>query len=309
MEYKIEDSVMYTDGGKIVKGEIVGERGDYFIISRGFGEYVISKNNVVGHADSFEKGGFASVVEDMPDVDIINETVFYRYYPLDGDAFKISYDPSNKYGNGIYFLDNPDFYKGKFENERIMKVHPNIKSPLILTYHKMMTPSFEYSALVMDLIKKGEIKDKFGLTNKLIKSGFDSLVVYEPRGIYLVLLKEDESLINIISDLGVTDETEEMKAGGEIPKLDSDITIEISEIVAHDYKDIGGYQGEIMYRNFHEDLDSFFMPSKKDTDYVTDLVSKGYLQRDFEIVGEAFILTEKGKEFVTDVINALMWLK
>lgn len=308
MKYNLEDEILFTESGETAKGEIIDIRGDYFVVSRGFRETLVDKDRVIGLASEhqkFSEGGQPVVVEENPNVGLVNSTEFYRYYPMQSEPFKISHDPANKYGFGMYFLDNPDFYKDKFENARLVKIKPKVKSPLILTYHKRTTPSFEYMELLKGLIEKGEVADKGELSNKLINSGFDCLVIYEPRGIYLILLKEDESLFEVISDLG---SFEQMSEGGLVDSngLDSDITVEISEIVAHDYKDISGYQGEILYRNFNDDMDSFFIPSKSDTEYISDLVAKGYLQRDYEIVGTAYSLTEKGKELVSDVINAVM---
>lgn len=309
MEKKIEWHIVFDNNGEKKQGVVIDARGKDLIVLSESMEYVVSTHHILRVASDksnldLEKD-IETIDENMSNSESVNAIEFFRYYPLSGEPFKISYDPTNKYGAGIYFLDNPEFYHGKFEKSRLMKVKPNVKAPLILTYHKRLTPSFEYSELLNNLMDKGEVNGKDELTHKLIQSGFDSVVVYEPRGIYLILLKEDESLVEVISDLGVSPET---KLINEVDsnELDFDIRIEIAEIVSNDYNDIHGYQGEILYRNFFDDMDGFFIPSKSDAEYVADLVTKDYLQRDYEIFGEAYILADTGRSFVEDVLSATM---
>lgn len=309
MELTLGDAVLYSENGKTVSGDVLDIRGDYYVVHNEAGESVVSKSRIISNEPveeqpSFAEGGQVISVKENKSADLVNSMEFYRYYPVAEEPFKISYDASNKYGFGIYFLDDFDFYKDKFDNARFLTIKPKVKSPLILTYHKRMTPSFEYQALLDSLIKKGDVKDKDELTKTLIRSGFDSLVVYEPRGIFLILLKEDDSLYEVISDLGVTQISLKKDGGYVSPeKIDSEVIDEISKVVSSEYSDITEYQGEILYRNFNDDLDGFFVPANSDTEIVLDLSSKGYVQRDYEIVGDAYILTEKGKEFVSDVVN------
>jgi len=302
MEYKINETVLFEEDGRTVKGDIVDIRGDYYVVSRGLRETLVSNDRIIGVVPKskflgiFENGGSVDG-ESNPDADFINSIEFYRYYPMGLNPFKISYEPKNKYGFGIYFLDNPDFYKDKFEDSRLVKIKPKVKAPLILTYHKRTTPSFEYASMLLDLIQKGEVKDRDDLSRKLINSGFDSLVVYEPRGIYLIILKEDESLFDVIYDKGATEKlTDESNQ-----KEPNEFSYEIGELVNTEYTDINGHQGELLFRNFFDDKEGFFIPANADIEYVEDLCQKGYLKRDLEVVGNAYVLDEKGIDFIEDI--------
>lgn len=306
MKYELADSVLFSENGKTAKGDILDVRGDFYVVHSGHGESLVSEDRIIESSDSFKEGGnIISSDSDSRIAEKINSMEFYRYYPIVGEPFKISYDADNTYGFGIYFLDDFDFYRDKFDNARFVTIKPNVKHPYVIMNHNQTVPSSEYSDLLNDLIKKGDVKDKDEFNNKLIKSGFDSIVVYDPRGIYLILLKEDESLFDVVSDMGVTQIS--FKDGGSLPskKFNDYVMEEIINIISNDYQDITGYQGEILYRNFNEDTESFFIPSNSDIEYVSDLVKKDYLERDFEIVGNAYILTEKGKDLVTDVISSL----
>ena len=304
MKYELTDSVLFSENGKITKGDILDVRGDFYVMHNGIGESLVSKERIIGYADDkeiFKDGGEAKALN-YPTVDKINSMEFYRYYPSIGEPFEISYDSANKYGFGIYFLDDFDFYRDKFENARFVTIKPRIKQPYVFINHERLTPSFEYTELLNKLIGKGEVKDKNELNTKLLKAGFDSIVIYEPRGIYLIVLKEDDSLFEVISDIGVS-QIPLKEQGGNLSATTYDVTEDISEVISRDYNDIGGYQGEILFRNFNDDLEGFFVSSSKDLEYVSDLVNKGYLFRDYEIVGNAFSLTKKGKECVNDIIE------
>lgn len=309
MKYNTEDIISFDDKGTMKEGVVIDLRGDNYIVYCDFTEIVVHEDNVMGIKSDedvlkFKDGGEAMVSLNKG-ANLVNNMSFYRYYPLNSEPFKKSFDINNKYGSGIYFLDNTDFYSDKFDNARLITIKPKVKHPLILTYHKRNSPSFEYVELLNKLKESSGIVDKNDLSSRLLNSGFDSLVIYEPRGIYFVLLKEDENLIEVISDLGVG-VTESLANGGNLKteELDSDVMIEISHVVLNNYKDIHPYQGEILFRNFNDDLEGFFIPSKSDVEYVTDLSQKGYLQRDYEVVGDAFVLTQKGKDLVEDVVGS-----
>lgn len=300
MKYKLTDSVHYKDNGKTIKGDILDIRGDNYVIHNGISESIVSEQDilVISDDETFNNGGDLIVSDKRDDLNYVNSKEFYRHYPINSEPFKISHDQNNKYGFGIYFTDNSEFYGDKFDNARIVTIKPKLQHPLILTYHKRMTPSFEYSELVKNLIDKGEIKDSNELNNNLVKSGFDSLVIYEPRGIYLILLKKDESLYEIISDLGIV----ESKTRESYNSYENHISNEISKFISNKQIDILPYELEILYRNFNDGLDSFFIPSIKDSEYIANLVSNSYIIRDYEIVGEAYVLTEKGKGLTNDLI-------
>lgn len=304
MKYELTESILFSENGKMNKGDIFDIRGDFYVVHNGIGESLVSKERIIGYADDkeiFKDGGEAKALS-YPTVDRINSMEFYRYYPSSVEPFEVSYDSANKYGFGIYFLDDFNFYRDKFENARFVTIKPKIKHPYVFSFHNGLTPSFEYSELLNKLIGNREIKDKNELNTKLLKAGFDSVVIYEPRGIYLIILKEDDSLFEVISDIGVSQIPLKEK-GGNLSATTYDVTQDISEVISKDYNDIGGYQGEILYRNFNDDIEGFFIGSSKDLEYISDLVDKGYLFRDYEIVGNAFSLTEKGKKCVNDIIE------
>jgi hypothetical protein len=208
----------------------------------------------------------------------------------------VSFDPLNKYGFGIYFLDNPNFYKEKFKEARLVKIKPKVKRPLIFTYHNRLSPCLEYSMLLVDLYNKKEIKDRDDLNFKLLEFGFDSIVAYETVGIYLNLLKEDDTLYDVIFDL----DSKQATFGNK--KENNEFKDIILNLINDKYKDINEYQGQILLNNFYKNLDNFFIPAKTNLKLVEELYDKGYLKRDSEMY-EAYILDNKGIDFINDVVN------
>ena len=241
---------------------------------------------------------------------------FYRYYNVSSAPFSISYESLNKYGKGIYFIDNPLYYKDQFMDARLVVIKPKLKNPLILRNHKNEIPSREYTDMLLKAImsEKG-IYDRDQFINRLISLGYDSLVVYEKRGMYLILFSNDPDLYQVISDTIPPQNSEyEMAVGGEIsplPFVSASALTSIKEILALPrYKDVSETEASIMYSNWKNDVDSsmWFEMKKKGftTPFINKLVDKDYLEIDYDTnsdIGGDYTLSEKGKEFIYVVMN------
>lgn len=304
MKYQIGDKVLFNKDGKISEGFLVDERGDCRLITNGFNDYVAFKDDIVGHAherDKFKEGGLL-VEEEISPLEMIKDMEFYRYYPKNSDPFKISYDGTNKYGFGMYFLDNPDYYRDKFPDGRITTIKAKVKRPMIFTNHNQMTPCHEYQQYLDEMVSKGQMRDKDEFNRNLLQSGCDSIIVFDPRGIYLILLKDDENLYEVVSDTGDI----QMKKGGELEKgTDVYLMEQIAEIIDSDYPELNGHHGELLYRHFNDDLNGYFKPAEGDMQSVVEMVEKGYLYKTYEVVGGAYMLTDKGRDFITDIVSSV----
>lgn len=305
MKYTIGDKILFNKDGKISEGFLVDERGDCRLITNGFNDHVVFKEDIVGHAherEKFKEGGLL-VEEEVSPLEMIKNMEFYRYYPKTSDPFKISYDGTNKYGFGMYFLDNPDYYRDKFPDGRVTKVKAKVKRPMIFTNHNQMTPCHEYQQYLDEMVSKGQMRDKDEFNRNLLQSGCDSIIVFDPRGIYLILLKDDESLYEVLNDTGDI----QMKNGGEFQNgTDEYLMEQIAIVVGNYYPDINGYQGELLYRHFNDDIAGYFKPAEKDLQSVGELVNNGYLIKTYEVVGSAYMLTDKGMDLVNDIVNAVV---
>ena len=209
-------SIVYFDNN--LRGEIIDIDGyDSFIISRGMKCINVSRENITGLAPKnlnlmFDDGG--TIHNDR--VSEINSTMFYRYYPMTANPFEVSFDDRNKYGYGIYFLDNPYYYKNKFDNSRLIAIKPNVKNPMIFMTHRNQIPNYEYASALLSAIQHDNVKDRDAFTRKMIEAGYDSLVVVEPRGTYLILFYNDLDLYTVDSDINVEkDEFEKNKISEE----------------------------------------------------------------------------------------------
>jgi hypothetical protein len=243
----------------------------------------------------------------------INNTVFYRYYHVNASPFEVSIDPINKYGKGIYFLDNPYYYKDKFKDGMLLTIKPKLKNPKIYGSGSSVIPNAGYSSDIIDSLKNG-IKNRNEFSNKLIKEGYDSLVAIEPRGIYLVFLYNDPENYDIISD-----KKNIMAVGGEIKPLDfvsESMTISIEDLIT---------QGEYTDLNLLEAL--FFFKAFKNVEYgkgiflskegakgiiVKKLIEAGYIDESWLVYYELderdtdydnYSPTEKGYKFLNSIAN------
>ncbi len=242
----------------------------------------------------------------------LEDKLFYRYYDSSKAPFTVSYDSSNKYGNGIYFIDNPIYYNNRYDNSRLVVIKPKFKNPLIFRNDQSETPNMEYISMVLAGIKNKNITNRSEFTEYLIKLGYDSLVIFEARGIYLILFSNDPELYEVISDkIPQNIPTDEMAVGGEISPLkfvSASAITSIKEIIElPKYKDLSETEGSILYSNWKNDIDIsvWFNMDKKsfNTPFVEKLLDKGYLEIDYLSSSNDYTLSEKGKEFIDSVMN------
>lgn len=245
---------------------------------------------------------------------LINDTVFYRYYHINATPFEVSIDNINKYGKGIYFLDNPYFYQDKFKDGMLIKIKPNLKNPKFYIEGSDITPNADYSAEIIDSLKNN-IKNRNEFSDKLIKAGYDSIVVVEPRGIYLVMLYNDPDNYEIISD-----KKNVMAIGGEIKPLDfvsESITNSIEELITKgNYGDLTLVEALFFYKAFNDmpygkgrflskdGLKGAVVKRLIDTNYIDEswLVYYGESD-DFEVSDDNYSPTEKGLDFLKSIEN------
>lgn len=245
---------------------------------------------------------------------LINDTVFYRYYHINSTPFEVSVDNINKYGKGIYFLDNPYFYQDKFKDGMLIKIKPNLKNPKFYIEGSNITPNSSYSSEIIDSLKNN-IKNRNEFSDKLIKEGYDSIVVVEPRGIYLVMLYNDPDNYTIISD-----KKNVMAVGGEIKPLDfvsDSITQSIEELITKgNYSDITLVEALFFYKAFNDidygkgkflskdGLKGAVVKKLIDTNYIDEswLVYYGESD-DFEVGDDNYSPTQKGIDFLNSIKN------
>lgn len=240
----------------------------------------------------------------------INNTVFYRYYHVNASPFEVSIDPINKYGKGIYFLDNPYYYKDKFKDGMLLTIKPKLKNPKIYVSGSSVIPNAGYSSDIIDSLKNG-IKDRNEFSNKLIREGYDSLVAVEPRGIYLVLLYNDPENYEIISD-----KKNIMAVGGEIKPLDfvsESMTISIEDLITKgEYNDLTLVEALFFFKAFKNvEYGRGIFLSKEGAKgiIIKKLMEAGYIDESWLIYYEYdtdyndYSPTEKGYKFLNAIAN------
>jgi hypothetical protein len=247
---------------------------------------------------------------------VINNTEFYRYYPTTVNAFEVSIDASNKYGKGIYFLDNPYYYKDKFKDGMVLKIKPNLKNPKFYTKGNSVIPNLEYSNDVISALKEN-IKTRNEFTNKLIKDGYDSLIAIEPRGIYLVMFYNDPDNYEIVYD-----KKNVMAVGGEVKPLDfvsGSITNSIEDLIEKgDYSDLSLVEALFFYKTFKNVTygKGAFLPKDGAKGVISKKIIKdGYADEswlvyydsnesdNFEVDNYNYSPTEKGYKFLNAIAN------
>jgi GNAT superfamily N-acetyltransferase len=248
---------------------------------------------------------------------VINNTEFYRYYPTTANAFEVSIDASNKYGKGIYFLDNPYYYKDKFKDGMVLKIKPNLKNPKFYTKGNSVIPNLEYSNDVISALKEN-IKSRNEFTNKLIKDGYDSLIAIEPRGIYLVMFYNDPDNYEIVYD-----KKNVMAVGGEVKPLDfvsDSITNSIEDLIEKgDYSDLSLVEALFFHETFKTveyGKGAFVSKDGVKGIMVKKLIERGYIDKswlvyrlridfddNFEVDYDDYSPTEKGYKFLNAIAN------
>lgn len=275
--------VYVKDGERLIRADVLGVKGDFYVLNTIYNDMVVHKSKIV--QPTFDDGGIIDVDKDNIHraAFFVNNITFYRYYPSDAEPFEVSYDTKNKYGFGVYFLDNDEVYKDKFKDPKLVAIKPNVKAPLILTYHKRETPSYEYKELFKKLYNAKQVKTTNDVSRELIDNGFDSLVIYETRGIYLILLKNDTSLF------GITEK--------DIPKEELGMDEDMIAFLKVYSDNLTLHQGMLLYKFWFYDRDGIFYPAKEDMDAISDMVSKGYVKQDDELTS-GYVLTEDGLELI-----------
>jgi len=133
--------------------------------------------------------------------ELINQKTFYRYYPAHSSAMTVSYEGMNKYGFGIYFLDNSLYYADRYHHANLMAIRPNLKNPKIYPQSPTRIPNSAYLKELIKFISSGSHRyGRNDFSQHLLDSGYDSIVIPEPRGIYLIFLKNDPMLYTVIFD-------------------------------------------------------------------------------------------------------------
>ena len=301
----INSIVYYDNGAGKTRGEIISEKENGLVISKGLKLIDVSKTDVVGLApieiDTLFKKGTTVIDDRIAD---INSMEFYRYYPTGKTPFEISYDKTNSYGHGIYFLDNKHYYKDKFKDARLLTIRPNISRPMIFFSKE------EYISSVDWAIKDGQIKTKDEFNRKMSEHDFDCLVIVDKIGTHLIYLSNDPELYSTESDI------QSMDNGGTItPNKNISASIKAS---VKDVLDSGKYSGlseteaNFMYNNFKITLN----PDEKQTVWISDegftgsmknqLVKKNYIDESVESMMDLkneYHLTDEGKRFMNLVYN------
>jgi len=248
-------------------------------------------------------------LNNIDQINVINNTLFYRYYPVGVNPFELSFEATNKYGYGIYFLENSYYYKEKFKNGRLLTIKPRLQNPLIYVKGDNTIQNSEYIEAYMSAVKNDDIKTRDEFTRKMADAGFDSLIVTEHRGTYLVLFSNDPDLYDIESDVSV----ESIDYDNE-KNIEESIKNSITETLSK-YPDLIETEATFLYNNFKKTVlngneemaiwitsDSFKGSIKK------SLLKKNYID-DYWIVfnkpmsydRNEYALTEKGKNFINDV--------
>jgi hypothetical protein len=246
----------------------------------------------------------------------INDTIFYRYYPLNSNPFDVSDSLDNKYGKGIYFLDNPYYYQDKFKDGMLVTIKPKLKNPKLYLRKESITPNIDYSLDIIDALKDN-IKNKNEFSDKLISEGYDSIIAIEPRGMYLVFLFNDPENYDVLSD-----KRNMMAYGGEIKPVDfvSDtITSSIEDLIAQgNYSDLTLLEALYFFKTFRN-IDygkGKFMSNDGVKGIMRNkLVNQGYINDswliyyetefadNFDIDDDNYSPTEKGYKFLNAIAN------
>lgn len=250
-------------------------------------------------------------LNNLQQINQINNSLFYRYYPVGVNPFELSFEPINKYGYGIYFLDNQYYYKQKFKDGRLLKIKPNLQNPLIYVKGDNRIPNSEYVEAYMTAVKNDNIKTRYEFTRKMADAGYDSLVVTEPRGTYLVLFSNDPDLYDIEFDTSVVEDDKI-----EADKIAAENIVAVNKVLASNkYGDLIETEANFLYNNFKQTVlngneemaiwipsDSFKGSIKK------SLLKKSYIDDHWIVFNKPmsydrneYALTEKGKNFVNDV--------
>lgn len=236
----------------------------------------------------------------------INQKTFYRYYPSDSTPFKVSFEDKNKYGFGIYFLDNASFYSNLYPKGNLVAILPKLKNPKVFTASENDTiPTKSYLKEYLKFINENKHKSgRNDFSEYLLKQGYDSLVIFEPRGIYLVLLKECPCLYTLLSD-------QPYREGGTItphPFVSASKKEAINDLLTKTkkYEDLSDMEANILYNQFKEE--DKIVEKLDVSDWIYDmlekLLDKGYLQWDEENDSAGnwrYALDEKGKQFINAV--------
>ncbi len=241
----------------------------------------------------------------------INNTLFYRYYPVGVNPFEVSFEESNKYGYGIYFLDNPYYYRNKFTDSRLLTIRPRLQNPFIFTEKSNRTPNGEYAEALLAAMKNDDVANRDAFTRKMIENGYDSLVAIEPRGTYLVMFSNDPDLYDIESDVSPEAMDEKAKIDF-IEKINSSITSVLAE---NKYPDLNELESNFLYNTFKHTVISGQeqMPVWINNEGVKgsmkkSLLKKHYIDDHWVIFNKPmsydrneYSLDEKGKNFIKDV--------
>lgn len=250
----------------------------------------------------------------LEQVNHINNMLFYRYYPVGVNPFEISFDKTNTYGYGIYFLDNPYFYKNKFTDGRLLTIKPNVQNPFIFTEESKKTPNGEYAEALLVSMKNDNIDNKDAFTRKMVEVGYDSLVVVEARGTYLILFSNDPDLYDVESDLSNTVIDEKNKN-----ELDEKINLSIQNAVSK-FPDLNTTEAQFIYNTFNKTVES--NKQKEQPVWLTGdgfkgsmkkiLLKKNYIDDFWSVFNKPmsydrneYALTEKGLKFISEVQSGL----
>lgn len=253
-------------------------------------------------------------LNNLEQINKINNSLFYRYYPVGVNPFEVSFEPTNKYGYGIYFLDNPYYYKNKFTDGRLITIKPKLKNPMIFTEKSNRTPNGEYAEALLAAMKNDNIADRDAFTRKMVEAGYDSLIAFEPRGTYLVLFSNDPDLYDVDSDLSPSVIDERIK--NELSeKLEMAVTSSLNN-----FKDLNKTEADFMYNMFNKTIEN--NKQKEQPVWITSdgfkgsmkkvLLKKNYIDDFWSVFNKPmsydrneYALTEKGVNFITQVQSGL----
>lgn len=245
---------------------------------------------------------------------IINNTVFYRYYPVNASPFEVSFDLGNKYGKGIYFLDNSYYYENKFKDGMLMKIKPKLKNPKFYTKDSFSIPNSEYSSDIIKYLKE-DIRTKNEITNKLIQQGYDSIIAIEPEGVYLVMFYNNPDNYEVISD-----KRNMMAIGGEIKPLNfvsDSIVSAIEDLLTHEhFGNLTPSEALFFYNKFknkEQTKGTFLSKEGVNKEVVLELIEQKYIDEswlvnfdnesydDFYMDSDSYSATNQGIKFLNAI--------
>jgi hypothetical protein len=302
MKYEIGQTVAFDENDETVRGEVLDIMGDSYVIGRGLRESLVHESRIKGIAENkkifgiFEEGGQFNASDIITE---INNTAFYRFYPESKNPFSISTDTKNKYGFGVYFLDNPYYYANRFSDARLITIKPKLKNPLVLLKHRNTIPNFEYAGMVLTLLKKKEINNRDDLSRKLMEAGYDSLVISEPRGLYLVMFGNDPELFEVVSDVYYVSPVSHIKNGGNIPNKKDIIMLS----VVNELKSDNLTEQEIFFLSKNYSLAGYKTQiiAVDKYDIAESLRLKDILERNYERDGYAYSITDEGMKLLEQI--------